>query len=217
MKKLLVMSLILIGFVYAENFYLTNREKLVNCKLRSVLDDSYEIIYFNNNQVGSVKIINASDIYYIGYTKYDSNLPSSTIDLGDLLFTKVALHKLSLKNKSTLASVQREEKEIYNSSSEKDKNIAVSPTTVNYHTKINIPLLATGTALSAVGINNLINAIKLHNTFGSYIPKEVKKELAKSYCLSFMLTTAGFIDICFSFHRVFVEVENNSLAFSYKF
>lgn len=209
-KKLLVVFLALVSFVYAENFYLQNGTKLINYRLISVEGDKYEISSEGVDQASSIKQIDGKVILYIDYKQYDSTKPSLTTNVGDEIFTEIeSLKSSSQINRTTVTNAKEYVPESQNKISQNEL--------IRFGNKLSrVNNVTTGVSLIGVGVMSFAFGIWAN----SYIQDEgydLEKERNMLYALGAISSGLGIFFITYENKDVEINSSFNSLSISYKF
>ena len=225
MKNILLI-VILLSFCFADTVYYNADFKMINCKVISIEENEYIVQTFIPSGTGQMNlaasIVDAVDYQPIDSTKLTEVIRKTKND--EIIVTEInRIQNNKFKEEQTALKRAQEEKK------EQIQEIKINdnqPVKGDYYIKNNIPLLATGIALSTHGLINLISTGRLNKLINEYetsgvLPNtyidELRSDLTEAYLYGALFTIAGAIDIYFSFEKVAVEIDNNGLSVSYNF
>jgi hypothetical protein len=229
MKKL-VLCLFLFVICYADVVYYNSDVKLINCKIISINENEYIVQTISKTGLGEM-LLPKSIVKVVEYLPIDSTRFSQVIKKtkeDEKTITKInkEQREKDKQEQSILNKKVRKLKEQLQQQVEIDKQKEVESQSRYFYYKPNIPLLATGTALTTLGLVNLTSTIKLNKLvkqleqseiFSDEYIDEQKSNLTKAYLYGALFTIAGAIDIYYSFEKVDIRLGGNSLNMSYNF
>jgi hypothetical protein len=215
--KRVILFLLLFAICNADVVFYNGIYKMVNCKVISNEENEY-IVKTITKRGESLMNISKSIVNVIEFSPFDSTELSEIIEISKN--DEVNITKLNKEKRDHFIEQKKQFKEEIKKEKEKLK------TEKNYYYKPNIPLLATGVALTTHGVINLFNTGKLNKLINEYEASDILPEsyvddlrdnLAKAYIYGAIFTIAGAIDIYYSFEKVSVELSDNNLKFSFNF
>lgn len=218
MKKFLV-CLFLVTICNADIVYYNGIYKMVNCKIIANEENQYIVETYtengNRNMVVSKSLVNVLDYKPVDTTQYTEIIKMTKNN-------ETNITQLNKIERQKYVEEQDEKKELIKEIKIKDSQ----PIKGDYYIKTNIPLLATGVALSTQGLISLFSTGKLSKMINEYeseglLPEsyidDIKSDLTKAYIYGTVFTIAGAIDIYYSFEKVEIRLEGNNLNMSYSF
>jgi hypothetical protein len=249
MKKLVVCVLFSFLFCFADVVYYGGNSKIINCKF---VKEDEETIYVNTfvddgiSQMMLLKnIIEAVDYLPVDSTQNSKIIKKTKEDYSRITeIKKEQLEKqkkqeklFKTQQKKALERYRKEQekkREIIKSVVKKHKEASVTENSVIYYIEPNIPLLATGTALTTLGIVNLIATINISNSisqtqeliddnpeldelYEEMFLNPLKQSRRQSIVFTAVFSLAGAIDIYYGFEKVSIDISDNQLNLSYKF
>ena len=216
-KRILVFLFMLVAISFADTVFYNSDYKLINCQIIDDKENEYIVKTVTKNGLSSMNI-SKSIVNVIEYSVFDSTALSEIIKISktdDINITK--LNREKRENIIEQKKMIKEEMKINNERLALEKN---------YYYKTNIPMLATGVALTTLGINNLVAALKANKSLNELreigdIPESLEDEykalVIKSYLNSAIFIITGGINFNFAFEKVAIVVDGKGLGVSYDF
>lgn len=222
MKKAAIILLISCVLCWADVIYYNSDYKITNCKVIEQKGNEYVVQTFTQHGKSSMNILK-SIVDAIEESPVDSTQLSHVIqkNKGD----EINITEINKKQREEYEKQQDTIKKKINNKIQEDKN-KDELFKKNYYYKTNIPLLATGMALTTHGLISLFSTGKLNKMINEYESEDLlpdsfiddlKNDLAKAYIYGAIFTIAGAIDIYYSFEKVEIELEATNLNLSYNF
>jgi hypothetical protein len=236
-------------FCFADVVYYSGNSKIINCE---VIKEDKEDIYiktFVDGGIGHMKLPK-NIIEAVDYVPFDSTKNSEIIGKTDEDYLRIPeiINEKIRKQKELEREIKAQQlKALEKHREEQRKNTeqiqaivksykeqSISEDSVLYFIEPNIPLLATGTALTTLGIVNVIATFNLNNTISeaeNYINENpelseffeeiylnpLKRSRRQAIIFASVFSVAGVLDIYFSFERVSIDISGNKLNLSYNF
>lgn len=209
MKKIICVILITFSLVFADDIYLIDGRKIINCKIISVKNNQYEFVA-NENDNNQLQKIQSSLILYVNYKNVSQDINTQWVNIGDKILSEVDSIKLAKK-------INTEKKIEFPSISKTNIHITKEGAEVFrlMHTMDNVIWGVSGIALGALCVG-----------YGLYIDNIIKSD---SYFSDLkgtrnLMYGLGGISAGFGIFIIFYENENwkvkstsNSFSVSYKF
>lgn len=249
MRKFIVCMFLSSLFCFADVVYFRANSKIINCKVAKEDEGAIYVNTFVDSGVGQMKIVK-SIIDVVEYLPIDSTRNSKTVKKTKDDYSRVnEIKKEQLRKQKEqeriLRAQQQKALERFREQHRKKRVMAksiikgheeetVSEDSVIYYIEPNVPLLATGAALTTFGIMNVIATINLSNTIseaensinenpelGTFFEEiylnPLKRSRRQAIIYATVFSVAGALDIYFSFEKVSVDISGNQLNLSYNF
>ena len=222
MKKAVIILIISCVLCWADIIYYNSDYKITNCVVINQKGNTYIVETFTVNGKRSMNI-SKSIVDAIEKSPVDSSKLSQIIQKNKGV--EINITENTKKQRDEYEKQQEALKDENNNRIEERAN-KDNVNNNKYYYKTNIPLFATGIALSTQGLVGLFNINKYHKLIKEYessdlVPEslidEARGKLIEAYIYSSLFTIAGAIDIYYSIEKVEIKLTGTNLNFSYKF